>query len=131
MLGQNKVFLIGTFVLTILFSVGSFLVGEWEIAEMPLHLVITSLGFNVFLVLISYFVTMSGGKQGIFELGNYFMGVMIFRMFFSLIVIVLYFFKFPDLKLQFTIAFFIFYFSFTVFEIINLFSKLRQKSDRD
>lgn len=100
-----------------------FVVSELGSFGMPI------LAYNLFLVILSYEMIAFGAKGDHFMFHNFYMAATTIRMLLSMAVFVLYLLLFESTKverLHFTITFFLMYFSFTAFEIINLFSKLRQ-----
>lgn len=89
--------------------------------------------YNAVLAVASYEVIAFGAKGDVMMFHTFSMGATVARMMISLFFFVIYF-LLTDAerieKVSFILTFFLFYFSYTIFEIIGLFSKLRENSSR-
>ena len=126
-------FFLGVAVLTTLFLSGIIVLPTYK-PEWVSPYATGLLIYNVVLAIISYEVVALGAKGNVMSFYNFFMGATTARLFMGLALFLAYFVLVQDAKVDrviFAVNFFLLYFSFTVFEIIHLFSKLRQNSVED
>ncbi|MGB0524576.1 MAG: hypothetical protein ACPGJS_16505 [Flammeovirgaceae bacterium] len=90
------------------------------------------LAYHLGLTTISFFMLRQGMKSDDgFEFYNHFMGNVAIRLLLSAAVLFIYYFKVKVENISFTITFFAFYFTYTVFEIKYLLANLRPNSESD
>ena len=82
--------------------------------------------FFYLLVLLSKYVVYLLGVRSGRRFTDVFLVVTVFRFVIYLLAIVFYAFAFPDDALVFVVTFFVFYFAFTVFEVIYLYQDLKK-----
>ncbi len=81
--------------------------------------------FYLLVLLSKYIVHLLGARSGR-RFTDVFLVVTVFRFVIYLLTIVLYAFAFPEDALVFVVTFFVFYFAFTVFEVIYLYRDLKR-----
>ena len=88
--------------------------------------------YHLGLTTFSFFMLKKGVKSNDgFEFYNHFMGNVAIRLLLSAAVLFIYYFKVKVENVSFTITFFTFYFTYSVFEIKYLLANLRPNSESD
>ncbi|MEH0157499.1 hypothetical protein V6R21_25560 [Limibacter armeniacum] len=129
-IGSRGWFYGGILVLSSIFSVAIIFMPHF-IESITRWFTFPLLAVNIVLVVISYEIISLGTKEGGIAFYNFFMGATVLRLFSGIGLFLTYMILSEagkSEKIVFAITFFTFYFSYTMFEIINLFSKLRQNS---
>ncbi len=81
--------------------------------------------FFYLLVLLSKYIVHFPGVRSGRRFTDVYLAVTVFRFIIYLLTIVLYAFAFPEDALAFIVTFFVFYFAFTIFEVVYLYHDLR------
>ena len=127
-MAEKKKFFKGLAILTGVFALGIILCQQFN--WLHLHpFTWWILLYHVVLTLGSFLMVNKGLKGDGFDFYNQFMGNAAIRLLLSAAVIFFYFYKVKIENVGFTITFFIFYFTYTIFEIKYLLANLRQNSE--
>ena len=127
-MSEKKTFFIRLGILTAFFVL-IILISQW-LKFFPVHPYVWGiLLYNILLTVLSYFLLQKGIKGDQFEFYNRFMGNSAIRLLLSAALIFMYFYKVGVENMNFIITFFVFYFTYTIFELKYLLSNLRANSD--